>query len=85
LECVNLMLRACANGPGSDSHKVAREGVELLEKVQAKLKSAAADFQRFDGESLAGAISTGKTSDRLTRAATAVARAKQRLEQVSES
>jgi hypothetical protein len=84
LECVNLMLRACAKGPQHDAPKVAKEGAELLDKVEMKLKTAATDLQRFDGEAPAGVVSTGKQAHRLTKAATAVAKAKERLVQVSD-
>jgi hypothetical protein len=82
LDTLNLMLKAYAKGPRTDAAKVAREGAKLLEKVQARLKTAAADLQRFDEESFAGVVSTGRGVDRLTKAASAVRRARERLEEV---
>ncbi|MBI3420258.1 MAG: hypothetical protein HY053_09015 [Proteobacteria bacterium] len=81
LESVDRLLQA---RKPSDPKKVARKGAELLEKVETRLKTAAADLQRFDDESQAAARSTGYKVDRLAKALSAIMHVRKKLEEVSE-
>jgi hypothetical protein len=82
LECLSLLLERSGDGDYQDT---ARIGSELLEKVQAKLKTAAEDLQRFDGESAAASNTTGRRVDRLTKAAAVIMNARERLQEIAKA
>ena len=80
LKSLNQLL---SSDRGTSYEEMAREGTVLLEKVQAKLKTAAEDLQRIDDESNTISNASEKRADRLTKAATVLMQARERLQEIA--
>jgi hypothetical protein len=68
---------------GASYEELAREGDALLGKVQEKLKTAAEDLQRIDDESNTISNASERRADRLTKAATVIMQARERLHEIA--
>lgn len=78
---LKLWLEDYRKGSEASGEYLYSYGLQLLETIQCKLQAAEADIQRIDEESPAGKGFTGGRAHRISRAAAAVTKAKQMLEE----